>query len=565
MAYDGLFTKKMVKSLQSLVSGRLHKINQPENDTIIMVVRQNRKNHQLLLSIHPSFSRLQITDKKYDNPFNPPMFARVFRKHLEGGFIENIRQIGNDRRVEIDIKSKDEIGDTMHRTIILEIMGKHSNLILVDENRKIIEGFKHLTPNTNQYRTVMPGFEYEAPPSQNKLNPYEISGQEALKYIDFNSGKISKQLLNSFEGFSPLITNEIVSRRQFMTQDTLPEAYDEVMAETQLSPTPVFHKNHETGKEDFYFMKLNQFYDDVVEYDSLNDLLDRYYDARGERERVKQRANDLVRFVQQQLQKQQNKLSKLIDEYESAKDKETQQLYGELITANIYRIKQGDESVTALNYYTGEEVTIPLNPTKSPSVNAQYYYKQYNRLKTREHELDHQIQLTKENIDYFSNIEQQLEHITVDDIDDIRDELADQGFMKQRKNTKKKKNAQIQLQTYRSSDGDTILVGKNNKQNDYLTNKKAQKSHIWFHTKDIPGSHVVILNDSPSDETIKEAAMLAGYFSKAGNSGQIPVDYTEIRNVHKPSGAKPGFVTYDNQKTLYATPDYDKIQQMKES
>ncbi|WP_413491823.1 NFACT family protein [Staphylococcus capitis] len=565
MAYDGLFTKKMVESLQSLVSGRIHKINQPENDTIIMVVRQNRKNHQLLLSIHPSFSRLQITDKKYDNPFNPPMFARVFRKHLEGGFIENIRQIGNDRRVEIDIKSKDEIGDTMHRTIILEIMGKHSNLILVDENRKIIEGFKHLTPNTNQYRTVMPGFEYEAPPSQNKLNPYEISGQEALKYIDFNSGKISKQLLNSFEGFSPLITNEIVSRRQFMTQDTLPEAYDEVMAETQLSPTPVFHKNHETGKEDFYFMKLNQFYDDVVEYDSLNDLLDRYYDARGERERVKQRANDLVRFVQQQLQKQQNKLSKLIDEYESAKDKETQQLYGELITANIYRIKQGDESVTALNYYTGEEVTIPLNPTKSPSVNAQYYYKQYNRLKTREHELDHQIQLTKENIDYFSNIEQQLEHITVDDIDDIRDELADQDFMKQRKNTKKKKNAQIQLQTYRSSDGDTILVGKNNKQNDYLTNKKAQKSHIWFHTKDIPGSHVVILNDSPSDETIKEAAMLAGYFSKAGNSGQIPVDYTEIRNVHKPSGAKPGFVTYDNQKTLYATPDYDKIQQMKES
>ncbi|MEX3467070.1 NFACT family protein [Staphylococcus capitis] len=565
MAYDGLFTKKMVESLQNLVSGRIHKINQPENDTIIMVVRQNRKNHQLLLSIHPSFSRLQITDKKYDNPFNPPMFARVFRKQLEGGFIENIRQVGNDRRVEIDIKSKDEIGDTMHRTIILEIMGKHSNLILVDENRKIIEGFKHLTPNTNQYRTVMPGFEYEAPPSQNKLNPYEISGQEALKYIDFNAGKISKQLLNSFEGFSPLITNEIVSRRQFMTQDTLPEAYDEVMAETTLTPTPVFHKNHETGKEDFYFMKLNQFYDDVVEYDSLNDLLDRYYDARGERERVKQRANDLVRFVQQQLQKQQNKLSKLIDEYESAKDKETQQLYGELITANIYRIKQGDESVTALNYYTGEEVNIPLNPTKSPSVNAQYYYKQYNRLKTREHELDHQIQLTKENIDYFSNIEQQLEHITVDDIDDIRDELADQGFMKQRKNTKKKKNAQIQLQTYRSSDGDTILVGKNNKQNDYLTNKKAQKSHIWFHTKDIPGSHVVILNDSPSDETIKEAAMLAGYFSKAGNSGQIPVDYTEIRNVHKPSGAKPGFVTYDNQKTLYATPDYDKIQQMKES
>ncbi|MEX3480957.1 NFACT family protein [Staphylococcus hominis] len=564
MAYDGLFTKKIIESLQFLVTGRIHKINQPENDTIIMIIRQNRKNHHLLLSIHPNFSRMHLTNKKYDNPFDPPMFARVFRKHLEGGIVKSIRQIGNDRRVEIDIESKDEIGDTIYRTVILEIMGKHSNLILVDDQYKIIEGFKHLTPNTNQYRTVMPGFKYEAPPTQNKRNPYDISSDEVLKFVDFNAGKIAKQLLNAFEGFSPLITNEITNRYQFMNQDTLPQAFEEVIDQTLKVPVPVFHKNHETGKEDFYFMKLKQFSDDIVIYDSLHDLLDRYYDARGERERVKQRANDLVRFVQQQLQKYQHKLSKLIDEYESTKDKDTQQLYGELITANIYRIQQGDASINVLNYYTNEEVTIPLDPTKSPSVNAQYYYKQYNRMKTREKELDLQIALTRENIDYFANIEQQLEHITVDEIDDIRDELAEQGFMKQRKNTKKKKQDKIHLQTYISSDGDTILVGKNNKQNDYLTNRKAQKSHIWFHTKDIPGSHVVILNDAPSETTIKEAAMLAGYFSKAGNSGQIPVDYTEIKNVHKPSGAKPGFVTYDNQKTLYATPDYDQIQRMKQ-
>ncbi|MDS0980296.1 NFACT family protein [Staphylococcus hominis] len=564
MAYDGLFTKKIIESLQFLVTGRIHKINQPENDTIIMIIRQNRKNHHLLLSIHPNFSRMHLTNKKYDNPFDPPMFARVFRKHLEGGIVKSIRQIGNDRRVEIDIESKDEIGDTIYRTVILEIMGKHSNLILVDDQYKIIEGFKHLTPNTNQYRTVMPGFKYEAPPTQNKRNPYDISSDEVLKFVDFNAGKIAKQLLNTFEGFSPLITNEITNRYPFMNQDTLPQAFEEVIDQTLKVPVPVFHKNHETGKEDFYFMKLKQFSDDIVIYDSLHDLLDRYYDARGERERVKQRANDLVRFVQQQLQKYQHKLSKLIDEYESAKDKDTQQLYGELITANIYRIQQGDASINVLNYYTNEEITIPLDPTKSPSVNAQYYYKQYNRMKTRERELDLQIALTRENIDYFANIEQQLEHITVDEIDDIRDELAEQGFMKQRKNTKKKKQDKIHLQTYISSDGDTILVGKNNKQNDYLTNRKAQKSHLWFHTKDIPGSHVVILNDAPSETTIKEAAMLAGYFSKAGNSGQIPVDYTEIKNVHKPSGAKPGFVTYDNQKTLYATPDYDQIQHMKQ-
>ncbi|WP_436951253.1 Rqc2 family fibronectin-binding protein [Staphylococcus xylosus] len=563
MAYDGLFTKKIVESLQFLVDGRIHKINQPENDTMLIVIRQNRKNHQLLLSIHPSFTRMHLTNKKYDNPFDPPMFARVFRKHIEGGIVKAVRQIGNDRRVEIDVQSKDEIGDTIYRTIILEIMGKHSNLILVDDNRKIIEGFKHLTPNTNQYRTVMPGFQYEAPPTQNKINPFEISGVEALKYIDFNSGKIARQLLNHFEGFSPLITNEIANRRQFMTTQTLPEAFDEVLEEIQGEPTPVFHKNHESGKEDFYFMKLDHFYDDIVLYDSLHDLLDRYYDARGERERVKQRANDLVKFVQQQLHKSQNKLSKLIDEREGTKEKEQQQLFGELITANIYRIEQGDESLTALNYYNGEEVTIPLNPTKSPAVNAQNYYKKYNKLKTREHELQHQIQLTKENIDYFESIEQQLAHISVDEIDDIRDELADQGFMKQRKQSKKKKKQTMQIQAYTSTDGDTILVGKNNKQNDYLTNKQAKKHHLWFHTKDIPGSHVVILSDEPSEETIKEAAMLSAYFSKAGSSAQVPVDYTEIKHVHKPSGAKPGFVTYDNQKTLYATPDYDHIQQLK--
>ncbi|MCG3411836.1 NFACT family protein [Staphylococcus massiliensis] len=563
MAFDGLFTKKMVESLQFLVSGRIHKINQPENDTIIMVVRQNRKNHQLLLSIHPNFSRIHITEKKYDNPFDPPMFARVFRKHLEGGIIRAVRQIDNDRRIEIDIKSKDEIGDTIYRTVILEIMGKHSNLILVNDERKIIEGFKHLTPNTNQYRTVMPGFQYDAPPSQNKVNPYEINPADVNRYVDFNSGRIDRQLLHNFEGFSPLITKEITERRSFMTTTTLPEAFEEVMNETKGEPTPIFHKNHETGKEDYYFMNLTTFNDDVMTFDSLHDLLDRYYEARGERERVKQRANDLVKFVAQQLHKYQNKLGNLEKDLEATKDKEQQQLYGELITANIYRIEQGDESVEALNYYTNEDVEIPLNPTKSPSENAQYYYKQYNRMKTRKHELKHQISLTKENIDYFMRLEQQLQHITVDDIDDIREELEEQGFVKQRKKHKKKKKHKIQLQKYASSDGDTILVGKNNKQNDHLTNKEARKSHLWFHTKDIPGSHVVILNDAPSETTIKEAAMIAAYFSKAGQSGQVPVDYTKIQHVHKPSGAKPGFVTYDNQKTLYATPDYDKIKAMK--
>ena len=227
---------------------------------------------------------MHLTNKSTTIPLTHQCL-RVFRKHLEGGIVKSIRQIDNDRRVEIDIESKDEIGDTIYRTVILEIMGKHSNLILVDDRYKIIEGFKHLTPNTNQYRTVMPGFKYEAPPTQNKRNPYDISSDEVLKFVDFNAGKIAKQLLNAFEGFSPLITNEITNRYQFMNQDTLPQAFEEVIDQTLKVPVPVFHKNHETGKEDFYFMKLKQFSDDIVIYDSLHDLLDRYYDARGERER----------------------------------------------------------------------------------------------------------------------------------------------------------------------------------------------------------------------------------------------------------------------------------------
>ena len=563
MAYDGLFTKQMIHNLQFLTRGRIHKINQPEKDTFLFVIRQNRKNHTLLLSIHPSFARMHLTTKKYDNPFDPPMMARVFRKHLEGGIVVAIKQINNDRRIEIDVENTNDIGDKIYRTLILEIMGKHSNLVLVDENRKIIEGMKHHTPNTNQSRTIMPGFQYEAPPTQPKIDPYTVTGQQVVSYIDMNAGKIDKQLLQQFEGFSPLITQEIVNRRPFMTKDTLPEAFDEVMAETTTPASPVYVKHPETGKEDFYFMPLQQFHGHAIAYPDLNTLLDQFYDARGERERVKQRAQDLVRFVVQQLQKNKNKLGKLQAELDGTQDKETQQLFGELITANMYQIKQGDAEAHVLNYYTGEEVIIPLKTTKSPSVNAQNYYKQYNKLKTREHELQRQIALTETNIAYFESLEQQLAHISVDEIEEIRDELIEQGYVKPRKQQQKKKKKDITLQTYQSTDGDTILVGKNNKQNDYLTMRRAHKTHIWFHTKDIPGSHVVILNDAPSEQTIDEAAMLAAYFSKAGASAQVPVDYTEIRHVHKPSGAKPGFVTYDNQNTRYVTPDRVRVQQMK--
>lgn len=560
MAFDGLFTKKIVENLQFLVSGRIHKISEPSSDTIILTIRSARKNNQLLLSTHANFSRFHITNEKFDNPFDPPMFLRVLRKHIDGGIIKSIEQIGNDRLVEINIQSRDEIGDLRTRTLILEIMGRHSNIILVDNERKIIDGFKHHTPNTNTARTIMPGFKYEYPPTAKKINPFEVD--DINKYIDFNSGKIDRQLLQQFEGFSPLICKEIISRRPFMNQKTLVESFNEVIQDVEKPAHPVIYSDDTTGKEIFYFMPLHSHGNDYMSFDSIHECLDRFYESRGERERVKQRAIDLVKIIEQHLHKNKNKLEKLIHEREEARTKDKQQLYGELITANMYKIKQGDEQLETINYYTNEPITIPLNKTKSPSMNAQYYYRQYNRLKTREIESEKQIAITQSNIQYFESLEQQLTHISVDDIDDIREELEEQGFVKKRKNNKKKKNNKISVTTFISSDNQTILLGKNNKQNDYLTHKLARKNQLWFHTKDIPGSHVVIQDNEPTKTTIDEAAMIAAYYSKASQSGQIPVDYTQIKNVHKPNGAKPGFVTYDQQTTLYVTTDYDDIKKL---
>ncbi len=267
----------------------------------------------------------------------------------------------------------------------------------------------------------------------------------------------------------------------------------------------------------------------------------------------------MSRHITQLLQKDEKKLAKLVNELAEAEHTDEIQLYGELITANMYQLKQGMTEFETLNYYTNEPVTIPLNPRKSPAENAQYYYKQYNKMKTRKVHALEQIEETKQEIAYLETLIAQLAYIAYEDIEGIREELQEQGLMKKRQKSKTTKKQKIQLEKYRSTDGTDILVGKNNIQNDYLTNKVARKDHTWLHTKDIPGSHVVIQTKEPSEETIKEAAIIASYYSKASQSAQVPVDFTLIRHVHKPSGAKPGFVTYTDQATIYATPDKHKV------
>lgn len=552
MAFDGLFTHQMIKEISFLETARINKITQPDDYTVVLVIRANRKNQKLLISAHPNFARLQLTTGNFDNPFDPPMFLRVLRKHIEGGIVSNINQIGNDRIIEIIINNTNEIGDRIVRHLYIEIMGKHSNIILTDENKKILDSLKHLTPNTNSARTLMPGFSYEFPPTLKKHNPYEINTVSDLLNPEL---PIKKALLNALEGFSPVAVNALLA-----SDNDIDAAFKNFITDQFIRPV-AFTLN---DKEDFYY-KTVPFITDVESFDSLSELLDHFYKDRATRERVRNQTNDLARHLTSLLQKNEKKLAKLVNELEETKRMDEMNLFGELITSNMYMLKQGMEVFETVNYYNDETVTIPLNPRKSPAENAQYYYKQYNRLKTRKQHAIVQIEETKDEIEYIQTIQMQLNHIELDDIDDIRNELAEQNLIKKKhkKNDKKKKKTQ-EIDHYLSRDNQVIVVGRNNLQNEYITHKMGRNNYLWFHTKDIPGSHVVILDAQPTDGTIEDAAFLAGHFSKAQGSSKIPVDYTEIRYVYKPNGSKPGFVTYTDQSTVVVTPDVKYIQQMKE-
>lgn len=558
MAFDGNFTHALITEIAPLLRGKINRIQQMDKSSIILKIRSGGKNHQLLISAHPMYARFHLTQRKYDFPFDPPMFLRVARKHLEGGIINDIKQVGNDRKVHIHITSRNEIGDTTERILILEIMGKHSNIIIADENYKIIEGIKHLTPNNNA-RTIMPGFQYEAPPTEKKLNPRTEELDELPKFIDFNKGKVTRQILTAVEGFSPLFINEVQYHAHHFTIDNIVSSIRETMTRAE-TIKPVLYRG---DKDIFYFTELTHLDTVPISYSTLSDLLDDYFHNRYQMSIIRQKANDYLQVIEREHDKVERKIVKLKAEMSESEEKELYQKYGELITAYMHQIKQYDTSAQVFDYYTNEEISIPLEEQLTPSENAQRYYRLYNKLKNREESASVQLKKAEEDLDYYNNLLHQMETITTEDeVEQIREELMEEGIIKFKSNKGKKKKPKIELHQFTTGRGLNILVGKNNKQNDYLTTRKAQNNHLWFHTKDIPGSHVVITHGPGeiNDEDIIEAAEIAAYYSKAGHSESVPVDYTEIKHVHKVSGAKPGFVTYTDQKTVYVTPDKKHIE-----
>ncbi|MBW3113931.1 NFACT family protein [Bacillus sp. MCCB 382] len=567
MSFDGLFTRNMTKELnESLLHGRINKIHQPYKNEIIMIIRANGKNHKVLLSAHPSYSRVQITKENYENPSVPPMFCMLLRKHLEGYIIEGINQVELDRMIIFEVKGRNEIGDISYKQLIIEIMGRHSNIILVDKGRNmILDSIKHISPSMNTHRTVLPGHTYVLPPQQDKKDPLEATKDDVLRALDFNAGKLDKQIVQSFAGISPLYAKEVIHRAGIGNQSTIAESFLSLIHHAK-----TFDKNPTliTGeKETFYWMDLEHLKGEKHTFSSLSELLDRFFYQKAARDRVKQQGNDLERFIRNERDKNINKIEKLKKTLDDAQQADRYQLLGELLTSNLYAVERGMTEVSVVNYYdeNGESITIPLNPQKSPSDNAQNYFSRYQKAKNAITIVHEQIEKAQEEIVYLEQLLQQLESASTKDVEEIREELEEEGYLRARKQTKKRKlNSKPVLEQYTSSDGTQILVGKNNKQNDYLTSRVAGREEIWLHTKDIPGSHVVIKNPNPSEQTIKEAANIAAYFSKARESSSVPVDFTEVKQVKKPKGAKPGFVIYDGQQTVYVTPDLDLVRALRD-
>lgn len=548
MSFDGFFLHHLTKELQEqILWGRIQKVNQPFEQELVLTIRNNRQNYKLLLSAHPVFGRVQLTKTDFQNPQSPNTFTMIMRKYLQGALIENIEQIENDRILEMSISNKNEIGDQIKVTMIIEIMGKHSNIILLDKNEgKIIESIKHIGFTQNSYRTILPGSRYLAPPKIQAQNPFTISDETLFEILQ-TEDLVANNLQKLFQGLGRDTAAELSQRLKTDTFKNFKLFFDSPTSPTltEKSFTAItFSNSQET-------------------FGSLSDLLDYFYQDKAERDRIAQQASDLIHRIQNELEKNKKKLKKQEQELQDTDKAEEFRQKGELLTTYLNQVPNNQDSVELDNYYTGQKVTILLNKALTPSQNAQRYFKKYQKLKEAVKHLGSLISETKATIQYLESVDNALNQASLSEISEIREELVQTGFVKRRHREKIQKRKKPE--PYLASDGKTIiLVGKNNLQNDELTFKMSKKGELWFHAKDIPGSHVLIKDNlNPSDEIKTDAAELAAYFSKARLSNLVQVDMIEAKKLNKPSKAKPGFVTYRGQKTLRVTPNEAKIKAMK--
>ncbi|GAA0085029.1 NFACT RNA binding domain-containing protein [Clostridium sp. CTA-7] len=566
MALDGIYLYSLVYDLKkSILNCKIDKINQPEKDEVILTLRKDRQNIKLLISASSKFPRIHLTNISKPNPLQAPMFTMVMRKYLIGGRITDISQLNGDRILQLHIESTDELGFNSKYILIVEIMGRHSNITLVRErDNKIMECIKHISADINTYRVLYPGINYVYPPSSNKLNPFNFSIDDLNLYLDTNNVTIDENIFsNVFTGIGKSLSKSIYKN---ISQDN-----NTINIELIFNFFKIFIKNLENNFKFKIYMDKDIFKDfHCVELENLeaiysslsfnnpSSLLDEFFTVKDKQDRLLNRSVDLQRLILNNIDRCNNKAKKLKNILKECEEKEKYKINGDLLTSYIYMIKKGLKEISLLNFYSDNEeyVTIKLDENKTPSENIQSLYKKYNKLKKSEEAALEQLEKNEEELLYLNSVMTNILNCeSYIEIDDIKKELVETGYLKFKntsKNNKKDKSSKpIHLI---SSGGIDIYIGKNNIQNDYLTLKFANKNHIWLHTKNIPGSHVILCSDNPSDIALEEAGILAAYYSKAKNSTKVPVDYTKVKNLKKPNGSKPGMVIYHTNYTLYTEP-----------
>lgn len=583
MAFDGITVSAIKAEIEDkILGGRIDKVYQPEKDEIILGIRSMGQAYKLLLTSNASNPKFHFTQTNPSNPMTPPLFCMVMRKHLQSGKIIKIEQPDFDRILNIYVESLNELGDYSVKKLVLEIMGRHSNIILTDENNTILDCIKHIGHDTSSVREVLPGREYTLPPSQGKINTLELDNNNFNEVLENNpSFEIQSVIYKNYTGISPIAASEICYRAN-VNGSTPVEALTDIQKEV------VFNKfaglvedikanrfypesiTNEKGKTiDFSPIEMTQFNGlKIKKYTSISELIESFYANRDFAYRIGQKTQDLRKLITQNIERCIRKKDIQMQTLRSIKNRDELRLKGELLTANIYSIKKGMTTVELPNYYSENQelVAIELDSNKTPSENAQKYYKAYNKAKRTFEALKDQIKSNDEELAYLESVLTSVNNCTDEqDVKEIRRELREEGYVKKVKNQKDKSKKHSVPLHFISQDGFDIYVGKNNIQNDELTLKFARPRDIWMHTKNIPGSHVIIVANGQTipDTTLNEGAMLSAFYSKAKNSSKVPVDYTEKKNVKKPNGSKPGFVIYETNKTAYITTSEEEIKKIR--
>lgn len=556
MAYDGLFIHSLLGNVRKLlVGGRLSKIYQPFEHDLILIFRKERKNRQLLISANAQYPRFYITDQSINNPDKAPTFVMVLRKYLEGSILQSIKQVGVDRIINFYFSNRNELGDQVQLVLSVELMGKHSNVILYNQTSgRIIDLLKRINPEENRVRLLLPKAKYVLPPLNPGINGFEITSAEFKAEIN----KIAPaEFVQKVNGLDRDDRNELLG---YLTDDYSYSSFMTFISQFDKSRAYILTTKNNKRK---IFPYLPYHLDLLKETtdDDFNHALDEFYRYQSNHDWVRQKSTQVERIIKNEQKKLTKKIVKLRKQLELAENSEGYRIRGEILNANLAQVKPGMTKINLPNYYDNNNlISITLDVALSPARNAQKYFTRYKKMRDSIKHVKEQIQIAQNNLLYFDSVQTAIDNAEPQDIDQIIDELTSQGYIKPISTKKRRKKIIEQsLNKFKLSSGKLVLVGKNNYQNDWLTFKKANKQDIWFHVKNIPGSHVILQDSQPSETDIIETAEIAAYFSKAKNSAHVQVDFVKDQRVKKPNGAKPGFVIYTGQNSIEVTPQKDRV------